>query len=103
MANKQTHSWDRISPALEHKTKHSDKTFTKTLSKIKHKNVKLTIKNSSSVSLIKFHKLVKKKSQKYINLCDKTPQTSEKSHRNVNLCDKKSQTIFKKSEKCKLK
>ena len=70
-------SWDRILPALKHKTKHSDKTFKKrnkikqeTLSKIKHKNVKPTIKNSPSIfeihlethklENIRYHYLVKK-------------------------------------------
>ena len=83
MVNNWKLSWNGISKALKHKTKHSDKTFKKktkkklkTLSKIKHKNVKPTIKNSPSVGgiclktykieSICYHHLVKKRHQTFV-------------------------------------
>ena len=50
MVNNWKLSWNRLSPALKHKTKHSDKLSKKeeSLSKIKHKNVKPTINETQT-------------------------------------------------------
>ena len=64
---------NRISPALKHKTKYSDKTFKnkkKLYQKIKYNNVKPTIKNLSSVCYKN-----SQKTHKTVNLRDKKPQT----------------------------
>ena len=54
MVNNWKLSWDHVSPALKHKTKHSDKALKKQLKillKIKHKSVK--IKLSKKIHFIK--------------------------------------------------
>ena len=80
MVNNWTLPYDRFSPALKHKTKHSHKTFKKNfIKKIKHKNVNLCDKKSQSNE---------KKNNKIVNLCGKKSQFREKSHEIVNLCDK---------------
>ena len=65
MVNNWKLSWDRISPALKHKTKHLDETFKKTYQKIKHKNVNFYYKKSQ----------LSEKSNKTVIFCYKNSQT----------------------------
>ena len=86
----------------ETKPTHSDKPFknkNKNFQKFKHKNVKPTIKNWSSVCYKDSQ--TSEKNHKTVSLCDKKSQTCEKSPKNENLCDKKSQTSEKMSQNCK--
>ena len=84
MVNNWTHSRDRISSPLKHKTKHLDKTFKKFYQKIKHKYVKRTIANSPRVCKIHLKKL-----------------SGQKSHKNVNFVIKNCNLVTKKSQNCK--
>ena len=100
--NNWTLSWDCISPDLKQGTKHSDETFIKTLSKIKHKNENLCHKKSQTSYkkwqiIEKSPKLVKKeaKSHKLAKKSNKLEKKVTKSEKLV----KKVTNMWKKWQK----